>query len=147
MVAMIPAYTTDLGAAYCADSLAWLPTRDDSSIDLVVTSPPFALLRQKAYGNKVEDAYVDWLLGFAEALRPKLADTGSFVIDLGGAYQRGTPTRTLVQWRFLLRVVDELGYFLAQETYWANPGKLPTPIEWVNKRKIRLKDPDRKSVV
>lgn len=141
MVEMNPAYTTKLGAAHCADSLDWLPTLGDASIDLAMTSPPFALLRQKAYGNKVEDAYVDWLLLFAEALRPKLADTGSFVIDLGGAYQRGTPTRTLVQWRFLLRAVDELGYFLAQETYWANPGKLPTPIEWVNKRKIRLKDP------
>ncbi|MGK2851746.1 MAG: DNA-methyltransferase [Candidatus Limnocylindrales bacterium] len=138
---MKAAYTTELGAAHCADSLEWLPTLGDASIDLAMTSPPFALLRQKAYGNKVEDAYVDWLLGFAEALRPKLAETGSFVIDLGGAYQRGTPTRTLVQWRFLLRAVDDLGYFLAQETYWANPGKLPTPIEWVNKRKIRLKDP------
>jgi len=136
-----PAYTTALGQAWCADSLEWLPSLDDNSIDLAITSPPFALLRQKAYGNKIETEYVDWLLGFVAALRPKLADTGSFVIDLGGAYQRGTPTRTLVQWRFLLRAVDELGYFLAQETYWANPGKLPTPIEWVNKRKIRLKDP------
>lgn len=136
-----PAYTTGLGEAWCADSLAWLPTLEDASIDLAITSPPFALLRQKEYGNKIETEYLDWLLAFVEALKPKLADTGSFVIDLGGAYQRGTPTRTLVQWRFLLRAVDELGYFLAQETYWANPGKLPTPIEWVNKRKIRLKDP------
>lgn len=136
-----PAYTTALGEAWQADSLEWLPTLGDDSIDLAITSPPFALLRQKEYGNKIETAYVDWLLGFAAALKPKLADTGSFVIDLGGAYQRGTPTRTLVQWRFLLRAVDDLGYFLAQETYWSNPGKLPTPIEWVNKRKIRLKDP------
>ncbi len=136
-----PAYATALGAAWQADSLEWLPTLAAGSVDLAITSPPFALLRQKEYGNRIETEYVDWLLGFAEALRPKLADTGSFVIDLGGAYQRGTPTRTLVQWRFLLRAVDDLGYFLAQETYWANPGKLPTPIEWVNKRKIRLKDP------
>jgi DNA modification methylase len=136
-----PAYRTDLGEAWCADSLEWLPSLADSSVDLAITSPPFALLRQKAYGNKIENEYLDWLVAFVEALRPKLADTGSFVIDLGGAYQRGTPTRTLVQWRFLLRAVDDLGYFLAQETYWSNPGKLPTPIEWVNKRKIRLKDP------
>lgn len=136
-----PAYRTAIGEAWCADSLKWLPALAGESIDLAITSPPFALLRQKEYGNKIETEYVDWLLGFVEALRPKLADTGSLVIDLGGAYQRGTPTRTLVQWRFLLRAVDELGYFLAQETYWANPGKLPSPIEWVNKRKIRLKDP------
>jgi site-specific DNA-methyltransferase (cytosine-N4-specific) len=136
-----PAYTTDLGTAYCGDSMEWLPTLPDASVSLAITSPPFALLRQKAYGNRIEDAYLDWLVPFVAALKPKLRDDGSFVIDLGGAYQRGTPTRTLVQWRFLLRVVDELGLFLAQECYWCNPGKLPTPIEWVNKRKLRLKDP------
>lgn len=141
MVPAHPVYATELGAAWCADSLEWLPTLTDGSVALAITSPPFALLRPKEYGNKVEDEYLDWLLSFVEALRPKLADDGSFVIDLGGAYQRGTPTRTLVQWKFLIRAVEELGYFLAQETYWSNPGKLPTPIEWVNKRKIRLKDP------
>jgi len=136
-----PAYTTELGAAWCADSLEWLPSLKDGSVALAMTSPPFALLRQKEYGNKVEDEYLEWLLSFVSALQPKLAEDGSLVIDLGGAYQRGTPTRTLVQWKFLIRAVDDLEYFLAQETYWANPGKLPTPIEWVNKRKIRLKDP------
>jgi DNA modification methylase len=121
--------------------LEWLPTITDGSVALAVTSPPFALLRQKEYGNKIEHEYVDWLLGFAQELRPKLADDGSFVIDLGGAYQRGIPTRTLVQWKFMIRAVEELGFFLAQECYWCNPGKLPSPIEWVNKRKLRLKDP------
>jgi site-specific DNA-methyltransferase (cytosine-N4-specific) len=40
----------------------------------------------------------------------------------------------------LLRFCDELGYFLAEEFFWHNPSKLPSPIEWVNKRKIRAKD-------
>lgn len=135
------AYRTGLGAAFCADSQDWLPTLEDASVALAITSPPFALLRPKAYGNEVEDIYLDWLLGFARALRPKLAEDGSFVIDMGGAYQRGTPTRTLVQWKFLIRVVEELGYSLAQDCYWHNPSKLPSPFEWVNKRKLRLKDP------
>lgn len=135
------AYQTALGEAWVGDSIDWLPTLPDDAVSLAITSPPFPLLRQKAYGNRVEEDYVAWLLSFAKALRPKLANDGSFVIDLGGAYRRGTPTRTLVQWKFLIRAVEEFGYFLAQETYWSNPGKLPTPIEWVNKRKIRLKDP------
>lgn len=134
------AYRTSLGSAYCADSLEWLPTLKNDSVSLAITSPPFALLRPKAYGNEVEDAYLDWLMRFARALRPKLADDGSFVIDMGGAYQRGSPTRTLVQWKFLIRVVEELDYSLAQECYWHNPSKLPTPFEWVNKRKLRMKD-------
>lgn len=135
------AYRTSLGAAFCADSREWLPTLEDGSVALAITSPPFALLRPKAYGNEVEDTYLEWLLEFARALRPKLAEDGSFVIDMGGAYQRGTPSRTLVQWKFLIRVVEELGYSLAQECYWHNPSKLPSPFEWVNKRKLRMKDP------
>ncbi|MEO7294805.1 MAG: DNA methyltransferase [Candidatus Limnocylindria bacterium] len=106
---------TSLGAAFCADSRDWSPTLEDDSVALAITSPPFALLRPRAYGNEVEDVYLDWLLEFARALRPKLADDGSFVIDMGGAYQPGTPTRTLVQWEFLIRFVEELGYSLAQE--------------------------------
>jgi site-specific DNA-methyltransferase (cytosine-N4-specific) len=40
----------------------------------------------------------------------------------------------------LLRFCDEIGFFLAEDVYWHNPAKLPSPIEWVNKRKIRMKD-------
>jgi site-specific DNA-methyltransferase (cytosine-N4-specific) len=74
--------------------LHWLPRLEDGSVALAITSPPFALLRPKQYGNQVEDAYLEWLLGFAQALKPKLAEDGSFVIDIGGAYQRGIPART-----------------------------------------------------
>lgn len=136
-----PVYTTARGTAWQGDSDLWLKSLADSSVNAAIISPPFALLRQKEYGNKTEVAYLDWLLEFLKVLRPKLADTGSLVVDLGGAYQRGTPTRQLVQWKFVIRAVEELGYFLAQECYWNNPSKLPSPIEWVNKRKIRLKDP------
>lgn len=110
------------------------------SVNLIITSPPFALLRQKSYGNESQDAYVEWLLEFGRRAQPVLKNTGSFVIDLGGAYQRSVPVRSLHQYRVLLRFCDELGYFLAEEFFWHNPSKLPSPIEWVNKRKIRAKD-------
>ncbi|GAI33059.1 unnamed protein product, partial [marine sediment metagenome] len=61
-------------------------------------------------------------------------------MDLGGAYQRGRPVRSLYNFRVLLEFCDNLGYRLAQEFFWHNPSKLPSPIEWVNKRKIRVKD-------
>jgi site-specific DNA-methyltransferase (cytosine-N4-specific) len=65
---------------------------------------------------------------------------GSFVLDLGGAYQKGTPVRSLYNFRVLLRLCDEIGFHLAEDFYWYNPSKLPSPIEWVNKRKLRAKD-------
>jgi site-specific DNA-methyltransferase (cytosine-N4-specific) len=105
-----------------------------------MTSPPFALQRQKAYGNKDQAEYIDWLAQFAKEVRRVLKDDGSFVLDLGGAYEKGVPARSLYNFRVLIKFCDELGFFLAEDFYWFNPSKLPSPIEWVNKRKLRVKD-------
>ena len=133
-------YTTSLGAQLSGDSLALLAELPAESVDLFVTSPPFPLLRKKAYGNEDQQRYVAWLTDFAKSAKDALKPTGSLVIDIGGAYQRGLPVRSLHQYRALLAFVDDVGYHLAEEFYWYNPSKLPSPIEWVNKRKIRAKD-------
>jgi hypothetical protein len=133
-------YRTDHGTQVCGDSLDLLALMPDESVDLVMTSPPFALLRAKKYGNADQAAYVEWLTTFGEEVKRVLKPTGSFVLDLGGAYKRGSPTRSLYQFRVLIKFVDDLGFHLAEEFYWYNPAKLPSPIEWVNKRKIRVKD-------
>ena len=133
-------YRTPLGVQLYGDSLTLLALLPEQSVDLVVTSPPFALLRKKTYGNQEQDAYVAWLGKFGEATHRVLKETGSFVLDLGGAYQRGKPVRSLYNYRVLLDFCDRLGYYLAEEFFWFNPAKLPSPIEWVNKRKIRAKD-------
>lgn len=135
-----PAYTTSKGAMFCGNSLDMLAMLPDNSVSLVMTSPPFALLRKKEYGNQEQHEYVDWLTEFAKVVFKKLKPDGSFVLDLGGAYQKGVPTRSLYQFRVLLKFCDEVGFYLAEEFYWYNPSKLPSPIEWVNKRKIRAKD-------
>ena len=133
-------YRTPRGAQLAGDSRELLQHLPDESIDLLITSPPFPLLRKKAYGNEDQTEYVDWLAEFVQLAHPKLKQTASLVVDVGGAYRRGVPVRSLHQFRFVVKVVDELGYHLAEEFYWYNPSKLPSPIEWVNKRKIRAKD-------
>lgn len=135
-----PAYRTQLGAAYVGDSRTLLKELPDDSVSLVITSPPFALQRQKEYGNKGQNEYIDWLLEFCSLVKQKLKPDGSFVIDLGGSYQKGVPVRSLYNFRIPIRLCDELGFFLAEDFYWFNPAKLPSPIEWVNKRKLRAKD-------
>jgi site-specific DNA-methyltransferase (cytosine-N4-specific) len=135
-----PAYVTSKGAAYCGDSRQLLKELADNSVDLVLTSPPFALQRQKEYGNKDQAEYLDWLMEFAALVHSKLKPTGSFVMDIGGAYQKGVPARSLHHLRLPIRFCDEIGFFLAEDFYWHNPAKLPSPIEWVNKRKLRAKD-------
>jgi DNA modification methylase len=135
-----PAYSSRLGAAYCGDSRELLRTLPQDSVNLVLTSPPFALQRKKEYDNKDQGEYVDWFLEFAEIVFDKLQPDGSFVLDLGGAYRKGVPVRSLYNFRILIRLCDELGFHLAEDFYWFNPSKLPSPIEWVNKRKLRAKD-------
>lgn len=133
-------YTTPHGTQLHGDSLELLNGLADESVDLIVTSPPFALQRKKAYGNEDQEAYVEWLAQFGEAAKRVLKDTGSLVIDIGNAYQKGSPTRSLYPYRVVLEFVDNLGYHLAEEFFWYNPAKLPSPLEWVNKRRIRVKD-------
>jgi site-specific DNA-methyltransferase (cytosine-N4-specific) len=113
---------------------------ESSSIDLVITSPPFALQREKSYGNVDQAEYVNWLFAFCEKVHRVLTPRGSFILDLGGAYQKGRPVRSLYNYRVLIRLCDELDFRLAEEFFWYNPAKLPSPIEWVNKRKLRAKD-------
>lgn len=134
------AYKTPNGEAWCGDSLDLLRDLPDDSVNLVITSPPFALQRKKEYGNRDQHEYVEWLSEFAALVRQKLRDDGSFVLDLGGAYQKGVPSRSLYNFRIPIKFCDDLGFFLAEDFYWYNPAKLPSPIEWVNKRKIRAKD-------
>lgn len=135
-----PLYYTEYGKAFVGDAIKLLDNLEKDSINLVVTSPPFSLQRQKEYGNVTQEKYVDWLADFAVKIKKVLKEDGSFVLDLGGAYKKGKPVRSLYNYKVLIKLCEEIGFRLAEEFFWFNPAKLPSPIEWVNKRKIRAKD-------
>ena len=128
------------GRIYHADSLEVMKRRKKASVDMIVTSPPFALTRKKDYGNEQEDAYLEWFRDFAAQFYRILKADGSLVIDLGGAWKPGKPVRSLYHFKLLIMLCEEYEFHLAQEFYWWNPSKLPTPAEWVNVRRIRVKD-------
>src|SRR5262245_23061517 len=98
------AYTTSLGRCYHADALEVLRELPPDSVSLVLTSPPFALRRRKAYGNVEPAEYIEWFLPFAEEIHRILRPDGSFVFELGGAWNRGTATRSLYQYELILRL-------------------------------------------
>ncbi|MBW2031516.1 MAG: site-specific DNA-methyltransferase [Deltaproteobacteria bacterium] len=135
-----PVYLTRFGKAFLGNALELLDRLESGIVNLVITSPPFALQRKKEYGNEPQDEYVDWLAQFADKVTRVLKEDGSFVLDLGGAYEKGRPIRSLYNYRILIKFCDEIGLKLAEEFFWFNPARLPSPIEWVNKRKIRVKD-------
>lgn len=135
-----PAYRTTWGATYQGDAVELLGQLPAESVDLVVTSPPYALHFKKEYGNVDKGAYVAWFRPFAEQILRVLKPEGSFVLNIGGSYNAGSPTRSLYHFRLLLMLCDDLGFHLAQECFWYNPAKLPSPAEWVNVRRVRIKD-------
>ncbi|MGI9105354.1 MAG: DNA-methyltransferase [Pyrinomonadaceae bacterium] len=135
-----PFYSHEHGSAYLGDTLKLIKHVADESVNLVITSPPFALTSKKEYGNKSSDDYVEWFMDFGKEFKRVLTTDGSFIIDLGGAYLPGHPVRSLYQYELLIRLCKEHGFFLAQEFYHYNPARLPAPAEWVNVRRIRVKD-------
>lgn len=140
VVKIKPFYQTGSGMALLGDSLAMLRELPDASVSLVLTSPPYALHFKKAYGNKDKHEYVDWLLPFAREIRRVLKDDGSFVLNIGGSYNKGVPTRSIYHFKLLIALVEDVGFHLAQECFWYNPAKMPMPAEWVTVRRVRVKD-------
>ncbi len=139
-ISFTPYYTQKYGVAYWGNSFELIKLIDENSINLILTSPPFALTRKKEYGNESAEKYIEWFLPFAYEFKRVLADNGSFILDLGGAYLPGNPVRSIYQYELLVRLCKEVGFFLAQEFYHYNPARLPTPAEWVTIRRIRVKD-------
>lgn len=135
---IVPAYSTPHGATFHADSLDMLRRMPSDSVDLVMTSPPFALARKKEYGNEPVDRYLEWFMPFCLEIKRVLKPDGSFVLDIGGAWIPGSPVRSVYHFDLAVRLTKE--FFLAQEFYWYNPARLPTPAEWVTVRRVRVKD-------
>ena len=140
-----PYFSTEFGHAYLGDSLKLIKKFKEASIDLICTSPPFPLLRKKAYGNVEAHEYIQWFKAFAFEFARILKPKGSLIIDLGGTWVKGFPIRSLYHYKLLLELCQPkeeggCGFYLAQELYWYNPSKLPTPAEWVTIRRERVKD-------
>lgn len=140
-------YQTLYGNAYLGDSLQLLEEVESNSVHLIMTSPPFALQRKKQYGNVDASEYVTWFKRFAREFYRVLVDDGSLVVDLGGSWVKGQPTRNLYQFELVIELCNHLfpdrpdqHFFLAEEFFWYNPAKLPSPAEWVNVRRVRVKD-------
>lgn len=133
-------FKTDLGKIIKGDSLRVLQDVESHSVDLIMTSPPFGLIRKKEYGNVDAKDYLEWFRDFGEIFKRILKEDGSLVIDIGGSWNKGQPTRSLYHFKLLIMLCEDIGFHLAQEFYWWNPSKLPTPAEWVTVRRIRVKD-------
>lgn len=137
-------YSTNFGEAY------WAKTQDflESSIaielagkvDLILTSPPYPLAAPKAYGNKNGEEYRSEILEIFMKAIPLLSETGSLVVEIGNAWEKGLPEMQTLPVETLLSIKNELNLVLCQMFIWDNPNKMPGPASWVNIKRIRVKD-------
>src|SRR6266511_5341970 len=138
------AYATELGAMYEGTAEAFLGSSVGQAlrgeVQLVFTSPPFPLNRKKRYGNRVGDEYLAWLAALAEPLGDLLTEDGSLVVELGNAWEPGQPVMSTLALKALLRILEGGRFHLCQQFVVHNPARLPSPAQWVNVERIRVKD-------
>ena len=54
----------------------------NDSVDLIITSPPYADRRKKTYGGVSEDKYIEWFKPIANEIKRVLKPTGSFFLNI-----------------------------------------------------------------
>lgn len=138
------AYDTDLGTMYESTVEEFLRSglghTMRGEVQLIFTSPPFPLNRKKKYGNKVGDEYLDWLGGLAKPLGDLLTEDGSIVVELGNAWESGEPVMSTLAVKAMLQILEAGEFKLCQQFVVYNPARLPSPAQWVNVERIRVKD-------
>lgn len=137
-------YQTELGSYYLGSSESLLGSEQlklyYGNVDLIFTSPPFPLSRQKKYGNLYGKEYVKWIASFAPVFKKFLKPTGSIVMEIGNTWDKGQPTMSTWGLRAFLAFLDKGKLNLCQQFIWNNPARLPSPAQWVNVERIRVKD-------
>lgn len=109
-------------------------------INLIFTSPPFPLNRKKKYGNLQGDDYIEWLSSLSSLFANYLTKDGSIVIEMGNAWVPGKPVMSTLAIKSLLAFLEEGNFHLCQQFVWHNKAKLPSPAQWVNITRSRVKD-------
>jgi DNA modification methylase len=109
-------------------------------VNLIFTSPPFPLVHKKRYGNETGDSYIKWLEQLAPRLCDLLAPDGSIVMEIGNSWEPGVPVMSTLGLEALLAFKRSGKLHLSQHIICHNPARLPSPAQWVNITRERLKD-------
>lgn len=115
--------TTKIIQGDCKDVLK---TIDDDSIDLIITSPPYADRREHTYGGIKPEKYVDWFLPISEQLLRVLKPTGTFILNIKEKSENGERHTYVIE---LILKLRNQGWLWTEEFIWHKkncyPGKWP----------------------
>jgi len=113
----------DIRLGDCRDVLGELP---NESVQLILTSPPYANNRSKQYGGVPIDEYVEWFLPIGEELRRVLKPRGSFVLNVKERVHKGERATYIIE---LILALRKQGWLWVEEYIWHKkncyPGKWP----------------------
>ena len=108
------------------DCLIALKMLQSDSIDLIVTSPPYADQRKKTYGGVSADKYVEWFTPIAKELLRVTKSSGSFVLNIKERAINGERHTYVIE---LILMMRKLGWLWTEEYIWhkknSYPGKWP----------------------
>src|ERR1039458_523740 len=91
------------GTIICGDALSLIPTLPDRSVNLCLTSPPYAMQRKRQYGGVGEREYPAWMRMIMSALYPKLTADGSVLIVIRSHVRNGVVSDYVLRTRLALR--------------------------------------------
>lgn len=111
---------------YLGDSKEKLKLLPDNSVDLIVTSPPYADQRKSTYGGIHPDKYVEWFLPISKQLLRVLKPTGTFILNIKEKVIEGERNTYVME---LILAMRKQGWFWTEEFIWhkknSYPGKWP----------------------
>lgn len=118
-----PEYTNQILHGDCLEVLKLIP---DNSVDLIVTSPPYADARKTVYGGIHPDGYVEWFMPRAQEFYRVLKPTGSFVLNIKERVVDGERHTYVIE---LILEMRRQGWLWTEEYMWhkknSHPGKWP----------------------
>lgn len=106
------------------DCLERMKKIESGSVDMILTSPPYADRRKKCYEGKHSSEYVDWFLEFATEFMRILKPTGSFFLNIKPHCDKGE--RDLYVMKLVIALKEDIGFRFTDEFTWTKlgvPGK------------------------
>jgi DNA modification methylase len=117
-----------LNKILCGDSLKVLRELPENSVNLIVTSPPYADQRKATYGGIHPDKYVEWFLPIALELKRVLKDDGSFILNIKEKVVDGERHTYVLE---LILALRKQGWLWTDEYIWHK--RNTTPGKWSNR--------------
>lgn len=136
--AAILLFSTDDGFALWAHAEDAAEFIEPNSVKLVLTSPPYPVVR-RAYGRFTVPEWLEWMKRLAAIWKGLISADGTIAINLMDVFVGGAPVLSPYIERFALAAIDDVGLHLAGRMMWHSPSKLGN-IQWTSTRKLQPKN-------